>query len=52
VYGTFCFYDDEPRAEGFSEWETTLVDLMSQWVSYELTKQHSHARLERQNEQL
>jgi len=24
---------------------------MSQWVSYELTKQHSHARLERQNEQ-
>jgi PAS domain S-box-containing protein len=52
VYGTFCFYDDQPRAEEFSDWEVTLVDLMSQWVSYELTRKRNRERLERQNERL
>ena len=52
VYGTFCFYDDEPRTETFSEWEQTVVDIMSQWVSYELTRQRTRERLERQNDQL
>jgi PAS domain S-box-containing protein len=52
VYGTFCFYDNEARTEQFSEWEVTLVDLMSQWVSYELTRQRTRERLKRQNEQL
>jgi PAS domain S-box-containing protein len=48
VYGTFCFYDEEPREEQFSEWGVTLVDLMSQWVSYELTQ----AEREREYRQL
>jgi len=52
VYGTFCFYGDEPREEEFSEWDVTLVDLMSQWVGYELTRQRARERLERQNERL
>ncbi|MFB6177415.1 MAG: ATP-binding protein, partial [Halobaculum sp.] len=59
VYGTFCFYDDEPRTDGFSEWEITLVDLMAQWVSYERTHtetrqrlQWKNAQLERQNQRL
>ncbi|WP_254838413.1 GAF domain-containing protein [Natronomonas marina] len=47
VHGTFCFYDDEPRREPFSEWETTLVDLMSQWVSYELQRGERERELER-----
>ena len=51
VYGTFCFYDEEPREE-FSQWEITLVDLMSQWVSYELSRQRARDELVRQNEQL
>ncbi|MFB6118892.1 PAS domain-containing protein [Halosegnis sp.] len=52
VYGTFCFYDDEPRAGEFSEWEVTLVDLMSRWVSYELQHKQTTERLRRQNEKL
>lgn len=40
VYGTFCFYDTEPRADQFSDWEVTLVDLMSDWVSHEIQQQN------------
>ncbi len=52
VYGTFCFYDTEVRADQFSEWEVTLVDLMSRWVSYELQRQQANIRLTAQNEKL
>ncbi|MCG1003460.1 MULTISPECIES: GAF domain-containing sensor histidine kinase [Halobacterium] len=52
VYGTLCFYGKEPRREQFSEWEVTLVDLLSQWVSYGLTRRESRKRLEAQNERL
>lgn len=52
VYGTFCFYDTEPRTGQFSDWEVTLVDLMSRWVTYELERQRTNDRLERQNERL
>jgi PAS domain S-box-containing protein len=51
IYGTFCFYDRSPR-EGFSEWEETLVDLMSRWVSAELQRRQSNERLQRRNDQL
>lgn len=52
VYGTFCFYDTDPKAGQFSEWEETLVDIMSRWVSYELQRQQTNKELARQNEQL
>ena len=52
VYGTFCFYDTEPRAGQFSEWEVTLVDLMSQWVGSELQHQQANVRLKEKNEKL
>lgn len=52
VYGTFCFYDTEPRTGQFSDWEVTLVDLMSRWVTYELERQRTNERLARQNERL
>jgi signal transduction histidine kinase len=52
VYGTFCFYDGQPQSGGFSEWETTMVDLMAQWMSYELTHHRASERLRRQNERL
>lgn len=42
VYGTFCFYDSEPRPDSFSAWHVTLVDLMSRWVSYALQRRHDH----------
>ncbi|MFB6235247.1 MAG: PAS domain S-box protein [Halopenitus sp.] len=47
VYGTFCFYDMESRAEEFSDWEVTFVELLSNWVSYELERKHYIDRLER-----
>ncbi|WP_407067009.1 PAS domain-containing protein [Haloarcula brevis] len=52
VYGTFCFYGTEARADQFSEWEVTLVDLMSRWVSYELQHQEANKQLQQTNEQL
>jgi len=52
VCGTLCFYDEVSRTDPFSEWEVALVDLMSQWVSHELTRRRARERLERQNEQL
>jgi PAS domain S-box-containing protein len=52
VYGTFCLYGTDTRDEEFSEWEVTLVDLMSRWVSYELQRRSTRERLKRQNETL
>ena len=52
IYGTFCFYDTDPRADQFSEWEVTLVDLMSRWVSYGLQAKRARERISRENERL
>ena len=52
VYGTFCFYDTEPRAGQFSEWEVTLVDLLSRWVSYGLQIERDTERLNQENQRL
>jgi PAS domain S-box-containing protein len=52
VYGTFCFYGDEPRDGQFSAWETTLVDLMSRWVSYELDRTEREQQYRRLTEQI
>lgn len=51
VYGTFCFYGTETRP-AFSDWEETLVDLMSGWVSYELERRQTNEELKETNEQL
>jgi len=40
VQGTFCFYSTEARAEEFSEWEVTFVELFSEWVSNALERRH------------
>ncbi len=52
IYGTFRFYDEEPRDDPFSDWQVTLVDLMAQWVSYELERRRANERLARKNERL
>ena len=39
VYGTFCFYDTEARTKGFTDWQVTFVELLSNWVGYELERQ-------------
>jgi PAS domain S-box-containing protein len=52
TYGTFCFYDTEPRTEAFSDWEVTLVDLMGRWVSTALERQLVRERLDREYERV
>jgi len=50
VYGTFCFYGEQPRPAGFDEWEVTLVELLCRWVGSALDRRGTNARLRRQNE--
>jgi len=52
VYGTFCFYDREPRTEPFDGWQVTLVELMAEWVSAELERRVIEEDLRRQNDRL
>jgi len=52
VYGTFCFYDTEAQVDQFTDWEKTLVDLMSNWVTVELRRKRTTEQLQDQNEQL
>jgi len=52
TYGTFCFADTEPREDPFTEPESTFVELMAEWVSYELFQQQATERIERQRDQL
>jgi len=51
VYGTFCFYDTEPR-EPFTDWEITLVELMGNWVSYERERERHREALTRERNRL
>jgi PAS domain S-box-containing protein len=52
VYGTFCFYDREADAAAFSDWTVAFVELLSNWVGAEYTRQKTLSRLEQQNERL
>ena len=52
VYGTFCFYDRAARSESFSDWEITLVELMGNWVSYEMERRRRETELTRQRDRL
>ncbi|WP_459881169.1 PAS domain-containing sensor histidine kinase [Halorubrum gandharaense] len=52
VYGTFCFYDMSARTEAFSDWEVTFVELLGQWLSYELERDQYQQELEASNERL
>jgi len=45
VYGTFCFYGPEPRAEEFTQWDLTFVRILSDWAGYELERRrHAEQR--------
>ncbi|WP_135819822.1 sensor histidine kinase [Halostella litorea] len=52
LYGTLCFADSSPRERSFTEAERTFVELLTQWVSYELTQEQAQRELQRQNERL
>jgi hypothetical protein len=46
IYGTFCFYDTEPRSEAFSDWDLKFVELLSSWVSGQLEKRQQKRALQ------
>ncbi|TKX78181.1 sensor histidine kinase [Halorubrum sp. SD626R] len=52
VYGTFCFADTEPRDRPFSEDEETFVELLAQWVGYEIFHAQATERIQSQRDQL
>ncbi|WP_143420536.1 histidine kinase dimerization/phospho-acceptor domain-containing protein, partial [Halorubrum sp. Ib24] len=52
VYGTFCFADTDARDRLFSEDEETFVELLAQWVGYELFRKQATERMQRQRDQL
>ncbi|NGM68607.1 PAS domain S-box protein [Natronolimnobius sp. AArcel1] len=49
-YGTLCFADDSPRAAEFTRSERAFVELLVQWLGYELTGQQVEHRLRELNE--
>ncbi|WP_290810862.1 MEDS domain-containing protein [Halovivax sp.] len=52
TYGTLWFGSTTPRDREFSDTECTFVELMGQWVSYELEREHRERALEESNERL
>ena len=52
LYGTVCFGSEEPREEPFTAAERSVVELLVQWVSYELTQRAVEDRLRRRNVRL
>ena len=51
-YGTLWFGSKTPRDREFSDTERTFVELMGQWVSYELEREHRERALEESNQWL
>ncbi|SDK00536.1 ATP-binding protein [Natronorubrum texcoconense] len=45
-YGTLCFVDDAPRSVSFTPAERSFVELLTQWLSYELEREHHQRELE------
>lgn len=41
TYGTLCFYGTRADGNEFSDWDVTLVDLLSKWISNELQAQRA-----------
>lgn len=52
IYGTFCFADSEARPVAFTDEEETFVELMAEWISYELFQQQATEQLKQQRDQL
>ena len=51
-YGTLWVGSAEPRDREFTETERTFLELMGQWVSYEIEREHRERALEASNERL
>jgi len=50
LYGTICFASSDPRAERFSEAETTFAELIARLLEAELSHERTAAKIERIDE--
>ncbi|ADD06738.1 histidine kinase [Natrialba magadii ATCC 43099] len=51
-YGTLWVGSTEPRDHEFTETEHTFLELMGQWVSYEIEREHRESALRESNKRL
>jgi PAS domain S-box-containing protein len=49
---TLCFAGPDPREESFTDTEETVVELLTQWLTYEFSRRADRRALERKNERL
>ena len=52
LYGTVCFADTATRDEPFPDAQRTFVELVTRWIAYELERERSSDRLERERDRL
>jgi len=52
TYGTLCYSDDSPRDGEFGATEQRFVELLTQWLSYEIEREKHYRTVEAQNERL
>jgi signal transduction histidine kinase len=52
TYGTLCYSDDTPRDRDFGETEQRFVELLTQWISYEIEREKHYRTVEAQNDRL
>ncbi|WP_254830361.1 sensor histidine kinase [Haloglomus salinum] len=49
---TLCFAGPDPRQTSFTETEETIVELLTQWLTFEFTRRADRRALEQKNERL
>ncbi|CCQ33606.1 signal-transducing histidine kinase [Halorhabdus tiamatea SARL4B] len=52
VYGTLCYSGEHPLERDFTHDERRFVQLLTQWISYEIEREQHHQALDAQNERL
>jgi len=52
MFGTLCFSGDDPRERPFDDLERRFVQLLAQWVGYELERENRYAAIDAQNARL
>ncbi|WP_435177039.1 bacterio-opsin activator domain-containing protein [Halorussus sp. AFM4] len=50
LYGTLCFADTDPRDRAFTPSERAFVEVLTQWVSFELERRERERELRRERE--
>ncbi len=52
TYGTLCYSDETPRSRDFDENERQFVQLLTQWIGYEIERKKHYQTVESQNKRL